>query len=176
MRPNPFVCAKINTMASERPYIEINTAAGSKQLVLGREPISIGRHTENKLVLNDNLASRFHCVIEKAPDGFLLRDLGASNGTFVNGRKIKSALLQPGDVVRVGSTELVLVLPESESNPPSLGDLEELVELKDDNVVDALSEDDVVDDGVGPLNFDYAAAGPVDGSDYEHNLRRMAEG
>src|SRR5436190_14202095 len=76
---------------SDRPYIEINTAAGNKQLVLGREPISIGRHSENKLVLADNMASRFHCVIEKAPDGYLLRDLGASNGTFVNGRKVKSA-------------------------------------------------------------------------------------
>jgi pSer/pThr/pTyr-binding forkhead associated (FHA) protein len=72
----------------DRPYIEINTAAGSKQLILGREPISIGRHTENKLVLSDHMASRFHCVIEKAPDGYLLRDLGASNGTFVNGRKV----------------------------------------------------------------------------------------
>jgi type II secretory ATPase GspE/PulE/Tfp pilus assembly ATPase PilB-like protein len=162
---------------SDRPYIEINTAAGAKQLILGREPVSIGRHSENKLVLADNMASRFHCVIEKAPDGYLLRDLGASNGTFVNGRKVKSALLQPGDVVRVGNTELVLVLPDDEANPPSLNDLEELVELKDNHVVDALSEDDVVDDGVGPLNFDYGpAAGAGDGSDYEHNLRRMAEG
>ncbi len=71
----------------ERPYLEINTARGFKQLVLGRDPISIGRHSENKLVLADTLASRFHCVIEKAPDGYMLRDLGASNGTFVNGRR-----------------------------------------------------------------------------------------
>src|SRR5688572_16350088 len=146
MRPNPFVCAKINTMASERPYIEINTAAGSKQLVLGREPISIGRHTENKLVLNDNLASRFHCVIEKAPDGYILRDLGASNGTFLNGKKVKSALLQPGDVVRVGNTDLVLVLPDAEANPPTAEAMEELVELDDADMVDALTEDDIVED------------------------------
>src|SRR5262245_40851901 len=130
-------------MAGERPYIEINTAAGNKQLVLGREPISIGRHSENKLVLADNMASRFHCVIEKVPDGYLLRDLGASNGTFVNGRKIKSALLQPGDVVRVGNTELVLVLPDSEFNPPTLNDLEELVEVAGGNGEgDVLTEDD----------------------------------
>src|SRR5688572_8467022 len=149
MRPNPFVCAKINTMASERPYIEINTAAGSKQLVLGREPISIGRHSENKLVLDDNMASRFHCVIEKATDGYLLRDLGASNGTFVNGRKVKSALLQPGDVVRVGSTELVLVLPESQFSPPTLDDLQELGEVanQDDGDGDVLTDDDIVDEG-----------------------------
>src|SRR5687768_6927184 len=92
------LCARSNPdVSKDRPYIEINTASGNKQLVLGREPISIGRHAENKLVLNDTMASRFHCVIEKVPDGYLLRDLGASNGTYVNGRKIKSALLQPGD-------------------------------------------------------------------------------
>src|SRR5215213_1593211 len=116
-------CGGLHRMSKDRPYIEINTAAGNKQLILGREPISIGRHSENKLVVADNMASRFHCVIEKAPDGYLLRDLGASNGTFVNGRKVKSALLQPGDVVRVGNTELVLVLPDADANPPPLTDL-----------------------------------------------------
>jgi type II secretory ATPase GspE/PulE/Tfp pilus assembly ATPase PilB-like protein len=162
----------------ERPYLEINTARGFKQLVLGREPISIGRHSENKLVLADHLASRFHCVIEKAPDGYLLRDLGASNGTFVNGKKIKSAMLQPGDVVRVGTTDLVLVLPESENRPPALTDLEEVVELTEENEVEALSEDDLVDDG-GPVGLGGVIAGgngsALDLSDYEHNLRRMAE-
>ncbi len=164
----------------DRPYLEINTAAGSKQLVLGREPISIGRHTENKLVLNDNLASRFHCVIEKAPDGYILRDLGASNGTFVNGRKVKSALLQPGDVVRVGTTDLVLVLPESEANPPSLDQMEELVVLGDEDMVDALTEDDVVEDLIPLSQAGFGGDGgalsaALDGGDYEHSLRRMAE-
>jgi general secretion pathway protein E len=167
-------------MPGERPYIEINTAAGAKQLVLGREPISIGRHSENKLVLDDNMASRFHCVIEKAPDGYLLRDLGASNGTFVNGRKVKSALLQPGDVVRVGSTELVLVLPDSEFNPPTLDDLQELVEVGGHGDGDVLTEDDVVVDDSEPIALaggdDVGFSGSIaDTSDYEHSLRRMAE-
>ncbi len=167
-------------MSSDRPYIEINTAAGVKQLVLGREPISIGRHTENKLVLADNMASRFHCVIEKVADGYLLRDLGASNGTFVNGRKVKSALLQPGDTVRVGSTNLVLILPEAEVSTPKLDDLEELVELGEEDVVDALTEDDVVNDSGAPISLagDEDGRGngsSVDTSDYEHSLRRMAE-
>ena len=170
----------------DRPYIEINTARGYKQLVLGREPISIGRHSENKLVLADNLASRFHCVIEKAPDGYLLRDLGASNGTFVNGKKVKSALLQPGDVVKVGTTEMVLILPETEANPPALTDLESLEKSGDGEVVDELSEADLVMDdgggagGGGPVGLGGAISGgngnsPLDLSDYEHNLRRMAE-
>src|SRR5215207_315831 len=98
----------------DRPYIQINTAAGRKQLVLSKEPISIGRHHENKLVLADQMASRFHCVIEKVADGYLIRDLGASNPTRVNGRIVKSALLAPGDEILVGSTKLVLVTPGQE--------------------------------------------------------------
>jgi general secretion pathway protein E len=164
----------------DRPYLEINTAAGNRQLMLGREPISIGRHAENKLVLNDTMASRFHCVIEKAPDGFLLRDLGASNGTYVNGRKVKSALLQPGDVVRVGTTDLVLVLPDSEANPPDLTDMEQLVVApagrNGDDAVESLSEEDIVEDDV-QVPFDGQGFGGelLDSSDYEHVLRHMAE-
>src|SRR6478672_12862751 len=93
----------------DQPYLQINTAAGRKQLVLGGEPLSIGRHKENKPVLTDDMASRFHCVIEHVPDGYLLRDLGASNGTRVNGKVVKSALLQPGDEITIGHTKLVLV-------------------------------------------------------------------
>jgi type II secretory ATPase GspE/PulE/Tfp pilus assembly ATPase PilB-like protein len=168
-------------MASQRPYIEINTAAGNKQLVLGRDPISIGRHAENKLVLDDNMASRFHCVIEKVPDGYLLRDLGASNGTFVNGRKIKSTLLQPGDVMRIGNTELVMVFPESaEFSPPSLDDLNQLAEAAGNGEGDVLTDDDLVAEDDAPIpmagndNVGFDAA-TVDLSDYEHSLRRLAE-
>jgi general secretion pathway protein E len=162
---------------SDKPYIEINTAAGNKQLILGREPISIGRHAENKLVLVDNMASRFHCVIEKVPDGYLLRDLGASNGTFVNGRKVKSSLLQPGDVVRIGTTDLVLVLPDSVANGPSLDDLQELIHSQTSGV-DSLSEDDLVEEGAAPMGITGVLdqnSELLDHSDYEHNLRRMAE-
>jgi type II secretory ATPase GspE/PulE/Tfp pilus assembly ATPase PilB-like protein len=48
--------------------------------------------------------------------------------------------------VRIGKTELVLILPDSEANPPTLTDMEELVELGDEDVVDALTEDDIIDD------------------------------
>ena len=91
-------------MGSERPYIEINTAAGNKQLILGREAISIGRHAENKLVLADNMASRFHCVIEKVVDGYLLRDLGSTSGTYLNGARLAGEQpLRAGDVVSLGA-------------------------------------------------------------------------
>ena len=175
----------------DRPYLQINTAAGRKQLVLSKEPISIGRHHENKLVLPDTMASRFHCVIEKVPDGYLLRDLGASNPTRVNGRVVKSALLQPGDEIIVGSTKLVLVTPgdAGDGDAPSAQDtlagakakkkskaaapLDELEEVEE---VEELSESDLVEEELIDEPLSMEGDEPIsDDSDYEHNLRRLAE-
>src|SRR3954451_10656237 len=97
----------------EKAYLDIKTAAGHRQLVVGDQPISIGRHSDNKVVVNDTLASRFHCIVEKSPEGYLLRDLGSSNGTRVNGRRVRSVPLHPGDVVMIGKTRLILVLPST---------------------------------------------------------------
>lgn len=67
-------------------------------------PIAIGRHQENDIVIKDDLASRFHCVIEPGAGGeYSVRDLGSRNGTRVNDEAVQKAVLRPGDVVRVGS-------------------------------------------------------------------------
>ncbi len=76
---------------------------------LGQEPVAIGRHPDNTLVLHDDRASRFHCVIEPQESGrWLLRDLGSRNGTWLNDELVRSATLAVGDVIRVGSTRLVV--------------------------------------------------------------------
>src|SRR4051812_50114324 len=110
----------------EKAYLDIKTAAGHRQLVVGDQPISIGRHSDNKVVISDTLASRFHCIVEKTPEGYLLRDLGSSNGTRVNGRRVRSVLLNPGDVVMIGKTRLILVLPSTPAGtgapPPPSGE------------------------------------------------------
>ena len=57
----------------------------------------------------DEFASARHARIDPRPDGVWVEDLGSTNGTFVNGERITSQrLLQPGDVLRVGETELRL--------------------------------------------------------------------
>ncbi|MBL8763076.1 MAG: Flp pilus assembly complex ATPase component TadA [Phycisphaerae bacterium] len=73
---------------------------------LGATPVTIGRHPDNTISIKDDLASRFHCVIE--PDGrggFRVRDLGSRNGTKLNNGRISEAPLKPGDVLRIGSIE-----------------------------------------------------------------------
>ncbi len=75
---------------------------------LNSAPITVGRAEENDLVLDsDEFASVKHARIEPRRDGVWLQDLDSTNGTFVNGSKVtKPQKLSPGDVIRVGETDL----------------------------------------------------------------------
>jgi adenylate cyclase len=68
---------------------------------------SLGRHPNNTLRLVDREVSKEHCTIEKVGNTYLLRDLNSSNGTFVNGRKVKELRLRDGDEIALGNSRLV---------------------------------------------------------------------
>ncbi|QOV88524.1 ATPase, T2SS/T4P/T4SS family [Humisphaera borealis] len=158
----------------DQPYLDINNAGGRRQLVLRDEAITIGRHADNKLVLADHMASRFHCVIERRGAQFVLRDLGASNGTRVNGQLVRTVALAPGDVVTIGSTNLVLVLPGTDFSPgvasavPDDDATEEIEELTEADMVEELTEADLVQD-IEELDLDNVDRIPLllDDSDEE---------
>lgn len=67
---------------------------------------AIGTARGNHLVLVDRAVSRHHCVITVTPQGYLLRDLGSTNGTTVSGIRIESAYLKTGVIVGVGESSL----------------------------------------------------------------------
>ncbi|MCA9292535.1 MAG: Flp pilus assembly complex ATPase component TadA [Phycisphaerales bacterium] len=68
--------------------------------------LSIGRHPDNDIWLKeDDMASRFHCVVEPEDDGWLVKDLGSRNGTYVNDEQVVNVRLAPGDTLRVGKHE-----------------------------------------------------------------------
>jgi serine/threonine protein kinase len=67
----------------------------------------IGRSEAAQLSLpNDRFFSRNHCMLEIAPPRCYLRDLGSTNGTYVNGQKVQQAFLKNGDVIQGGQTVL----------------------------------------------------------------------
>jgi FHA domain len=70
----------------------------------------VGRDQASGVWLDgDEFASAQHARIDPRPDGVWVEDLGSTNGTYVNGVQITSRqLLRPGDVLRVGGTELEL--------------------------------------------------------------------
>ncbi len=70
--------------------------------------LRIGTDTGSDLVLTDPTVSRRHAEIERTSRGFVVRDLGSRNGTFLEGHQVLQAFLQPGDHLQLGKTRLVL--------------------------------------------------------------------
>jgi len=68
---------------------------------------TIGRAKSNSIVVEDALASRVHAILQFTPAGLAIRDDNSSNGTFVNGSQVTSAMLRDGDVVTIGNTDLL---------------------------------------------------------------------
>ena len=78
---------------------------------------SAGRR-QLQLVLRDPTVSRHHCVIAATPEGFLLRDLGSTNGTRLAGYRVGSAWLEGGASIGVGETKLRFDLSGEEVGEP----------------------------------------------------------
>jgi signal transduction histidine kinase/pSer/pThr/pTyr-binding forkhead associated (FHA) protein len=69
--------------------------------------VTIGRGTTNAVQLHDTEVSREHVELSRRDDAFYVRDLGSSNGTFVNGRPVKEQELASGDQLQLGRTLLL---------------------------------------------------------------------
>jgi serine/threonine protein kinase len=75
------------------------------------EELSIGRDPDYAdVALMDPAISRKHCIISKKGAVIRLEDPGSTNGTFVNGHRIESAELRPGDSLRIGATRVYMTL------------------------------------------------------------------
>lgn len=85
---------------------------GSKKgsvLRLNQDELTIGRDPETGLCLADDAISRQQCTVKADRGTYLISDCKSLNGTFVNGTAIREKILQHGDLIRVGSTELVFL-------------------------------------------------------------------
>jgi len=74
---------------------------------LNREVIHIGRHRSNDIVTREERISRFHAEIRFERGQFVLYDLGSLNGVLINGVLTRQAILNPGDVIGIGSYSFV---------------------------------------------------------------------
>jgi tetratricopeptide (TPR) repeat protein/CheY-like chemotaxis protein len=83
--------------------------------------VTIGRGSENWLCLYDLMVSRVHAEILRLGTGFLLRDLGSRNGSYVNGVRITAQMLTDGAVVRLGTAgpELIFRQDQDAALPPN---------------------------------------------------------
>lgn len=68
---------------------------------------TLGRHPDNTIQVLDRIVSKEHCRITRGPQGgFVLRDIGSLNGSFVNGERVSERRLKTGDEIGLGNTML----------------------------------------------------------------------
>jgi len=82
-------------------FISGKYQGGEFPLPVSKE-IVVGRSSELDMVLVEDMVSRRHAKITVTGDQIFIQDLGSTNGTFVNGEKIKRARLQEGDRILIG--------------------------------------------------------------------------
>ncbi len=82
--------------------------AGSRFL-LDQDVTTAGRHPDSEIFLDDVTVSRRHAEFVREGEGFLVRDVGSLNGTYLNRERIDAAGLAGGDEVQIGKYRLVFL-------------------------------------------------------------------
>lgn len=91
-----------------------------REVAINKDVFMIGAGGQNDLIVSDEAASRRHCEIQQREDGFLLRDMGSTNGTLVQGVRVCEVFLAEGVEFQVGATRMVFCpLRETMSYPLS---------------------------------------------------------
>jgi pSer/pThr/pTyr-binding forkhead associated (FHA) protein len=77
-------------------------------------PTVIGRAAECDISVPADEMSRRHALIKPTPDGLSVEDLGSSNGTYINNKRVQHGFLNPGDELRLDAVRFILVAPGME--------------------------------------------------------------
>ena len=104
---------------------QLTVEPGGQSFPLQDDRTIVGRVPTCNVVLPDHLVSRQHAEIRRESFGYVVRDLGSSNGTFVNGQRLsadESRPLRDGDTLRLGSSELQFHDPSATLRVPGLSE------------------------------------------------------
>lgn len=113
----------VTAMDDEPTRAKLNIVQGGgqqKEYLLARDRITIGRGTNNDILVPDIAISRQHCEITRQADGsFRMRDMSSGNGTKLNGARVMDSDLFGGDRIEIGSTilEFVITGPGASRSP-----------------------------------------------------------
>src|SRR5271156_3659215 len=93
---------------------------GGEFPIVPEKQILVGRSSDLDMVLVEDMVSRKHARIAMQGDQIWIEDLGSTNGTFVNGEKVKKARLKEGDRILIGTSILKLVGAQKQAGAPEV--------------------------------------------------------
>jgi predicted RNA-binding Zn-ribbon protein involved in translation (DUF1610 family) len=89
---------------------QVEGTAGRRMHDIDEEVVTVGRGQESSIFLDDVTVSRKHAEILRGERGFMIRDVGSLNGTYVNRVRVDSVDLRNGDEIQVGKYRFRFVL------------------------------------------------------------------
>ncbi len=92
----------------------IRGADQGSRFELTEAAVRVGRDPSNTIQVHDTEVSRHHAEIRRTENDYAISDLGSSNGTFVNGQRVRSYRLSSGDQLQVGRTLMLYTAPAEE--------------------------------------------------------------
>ncbi len=146
------------------PSAFLKVVAGARQglnvPLSASDPLVIGRK-RGDLLLDDPLISSTHAQILVRNDGYIIQDLGSTNGTLVDGRLVREAPLRPGSEIALGSTRLVLFVGLDDA-PEMDGDVQdssrssatEIAWMLDEELVELQGSSDRTNQGTDVIDQD----------------------
>ncbi|HEY3392837.1 MAG TPA: FHA domain-containing protein [Lacipirellulaceae bacterium] len=101
----------LSKKTTSKPSLEFYSdgAGAARRVTIERFPFRIGRSESADLRIDAVQISREHAEIVERNGMWLVRDLGSTNGTLVNGKQIKETLLADGDILKLAETELTFI-------------------------------------------------------------------
>src|SRR6187455_202319 len=103
---------------------------GGTPIEIVKDLVLVGRKEDCDLQLDHKSISKLHCVVVKTDGLLLLRDLGSTNGTRVNGQRVRRAALLPNDQLQLASLRYTVQFTSDEA-PPDSNEYTQQLEGKD---------------------------------------------
>src|SRR3954452_16633479 len=100
--------------------VALSGPVAGEVLPVDESPVTMGRDPGNRICLADRSLSRSHCTLTHEGGGWVIRDAGSANGTFVNGIQVREQQLREGDQIKAGDSVFVFIAAPTPSDAPVL--------------------------------------------------------
>jgi FHA domain/zinc-ribbon domain len=106
--PEDEVTVALEEVPDQAALLVVKRGPGTGSRFMLDEPVTrAGRHPDSDIFLDDITVSRRHAEFSRSGQGYVVRDVGSLNGTYVNRERIEEATLRHGDEVQIGAFKLV---------------------------------------------------------------------